>query len=236
MPVPAVLAFTTASAAGRWRVERLSGHPGGFFDRAWPDAPGPTACVVRVDRPMLVLGSTQPDDVVDPARAARAGVEVLRRRSGGGAVLLHPGEVVWIDLFVPDGDTLWEPDLERSFAWLGRAWTEALGGLGVPAESVDRLREPGPWERMACFAATGAGEVTVGGRKVVGVSQRRSREGSRFQCAALLAWRAEDTAGLLTLAAPDRRRLGEHLDRSAAGLGLPAGVVEDAFLARLSTL
>ena len=32
---------------------------------------------------------------------AAPGVEVVRRRSGGGAVLLVPGEVVWFDVVVP---------------------------------------------------------------------------------------------------------------------------------------
>lgn len=33
-----------------------------------------------------------------------------------------------------------------------------------------------------CFAGVGAGEVLLDGRKVVGISQRRARDGARFQC------------------------------------------------------
>ena len=45
-----------------------------------------------------------------------------------------------------------------------------------------------PWSRQVCFAGLGPGEVTVAGRKVVGVAQRRTRHGARFQVAALLRW------------------------------------------------
>ena len=44
-----------------------------------------------------MLGSTQRDDVVDGEALHLAGLEVVRRRSGGGAVLLVPDEHVWID-------------------------------------------------------------------------------------------------------------------------------------------
>ena len=42
---------------------------------------------------------------------AAAGVELVRRRSGGGAVYLAPGEQLWIDAWVPRDDALWEVDV-----------------------------------------------------------------------------------------------------------------------------
>ena len=45
--------------------------------------------------PAVVLGSTQPEATVDAGAAAAAGLDVVRRRSGGGAVLaLTPAERV----------------------------------------------------------------------------------------------------------------------------------------------
>jgi lipoate-protein ligase A len=232
MPVPAVSSFSL----GRWRVERWSGDLATFLERSWPQPVAPTVSVVRVDRPALVLGSTQPPDVVDGGRAEEAGVEVLRRHSGGGAVLLHPGRVAWVDVFIPAGDDLWNPDLVRSFAWLGQVWVDALADLGVAARMKERPGDRGRWQTLACFASTGAGEVTVAGRKVVGISQRRSRLGSRFQCAALLGWDAARTAALLALAPADQRRLAGYLLEAAAGLGRSVDEVEDAVLARLAVV
>ncbi len=39
-----------------------------------------------------------------------------------------------------------------------------------------------PWSSMVCFDGVGAGEVLVDGRKLVGISQRRTRHAARLQC------------------------------------------------------
>ena len=137
-----------------------------------------------------------------PRRAARAGVEVVRRRSGGGAVLVDPDDPVWIDLVVPAGDRLWVDDVGRATWWVGEAWCRALGALGVDPACLALHRGPlerTAWSDRVCFAALGAGEVTAGGRKVVGISQRRTRRGARFQCAALLRWAPDRLVDLLAL-------------------------------------
>jgi hypothetical protein len=48
----------------------------------------------------------------------------------------------------------------------------------------------------------GTGEVSVGERKLVGLSQRRTREGARFQCLVHLAWRPERWWPLVREAVP----------------------------------
>jgi lipoate-protein ligase A len=140
----------------------------------------------------LVLGSTQP-------AVEERGVPVVRRRSGGGAVLVGPGEVLWVDVLLPSGDPLWEDDVGRSFHWLGRAWVDALAALEVPAAWHDGPLICTPWCRQVCFAGIGPGEVTVDGRKVVGLAQRRTRAGALFQCAALLRWDPDEMSRLLNL-------------------------------------
>jgi lipoate-protein ligase A len=148
----------------------------------------PTIVDVRVTEPALVLGSTQPAALVpDPP------IDVVRRRSGGGAVLVEPGDVAWVDVFLPAGDPLWQDDVGRSFWWLGDAWAAALEALGL-AGRVEVHKGPlvaGPWSPLVCFAGLGPGEVTVDGRKAVGMAQRRTRAGALFQCAVPIAWRPE---------------------------------------------
>lgn len=124
----------------------------------------------------MALGSTQQEAVVDHDAARRAGTEVVRRRSGGGAVHLVPGAVTWVDVVIPATDPRWEADLGRSFAWLGAAWAEVLVGLGVEHVAVHEgpMRRTA-WSDLVCFAGLGPGEVTVAGRKAVGLSQRRTR-------------------------------------------------------------
>jgi hypothetical protein len=116
-------------------------------------------------------------------------------------VLVGPGLVAWVDVFIPTGDPLWDDDVGRATWWLGQAWADALGTTGIGAVEVRRggLRRS-PWSSRVCFAGTGPGEVTLEGRKIVGVSQRRTRLGALFQCAVAASW---DPAALLDVLALD---------------------------------
>ena len=198
------------------------------------DPVAPAVWLLAVDRPTLVLGSTQPDTVLDRDRARARGVEVVRRRSGGGAVLLRPGTVTWLDVFVPAADRLWSDDVGRAFWWLGETWKLALDSLGVDGAEWHR----GPlvrnrWSDLVCFAGLGPGEVVIkDGRKAVGMSQRRTRAGALVQCAALHAWDAVGIAELLELDSPEAAR---DLAGAAAGLPVDPGVLQAAFLAALAT-
>ena len=189
--------------------------------------------------PALVLGSTQRDDDVDRARAEAEDLPVVRRRTGGGVVLVRPGELVWVDVDLPSGDPLWDADVGVAFEWLGQVWAAAAADLGAPAPSAHRGRmDGGQWGRLVCFAGLGPGEVTVAGRKLVGLAQRRTRAGARFQCALLLRWEPSALLGLLALDDAERASAAEDLASAAIGLselGVGAGAedVLDALLGRL---
>ena len=160
-----------------------------------------------MDGPGLVLGSTQKADAVDQHRAAIEGVEVLRRRSGGGAVLLWPGRQIWVDFFVAAGDPLWNDDVALAARWAGRLWASVVAELVAAPYSVHTGRLVADrWGRLVCFAGAGPGEVFVGGRKVVGISQRRSRDRVRIQTAARIQPGAGDSTA--TSAGDDHDELG----------------------------
>lgn len=127
----------------------------------------------------LVLGSRQTPDLLDLAACERAGLAVARRRSGGGAVLLRPDAVIWIDVVLPTGVA--PDDVRASMVWIGERWREALGG-NEPALTVHAGGMVAtPWSELVCFAGLGPGEVVADGRKLVGLSQRRTRHGVRLQ-------------------------------------------------------
>ena len=128
-----------------------------------------------VESPTLVLGSSQRAESVDAVSAARQGIDVVRRRSGGGGVLLWPGEFVWLDLEIPAGDELWSDDVGRAMWWVGELWRDALADL-EPSAAVHHGRLARTrWSSDVCFAGVGPGEVLVDDAKLVGVSQRRTR-------------------------------------------------------------
>ena len=182
----------------------------------------------EVDRPAFVLGSTQPDSDVDVSAAERLGVDVVRRTSGGGGVLVAPVAQVWADVFVPRTDPLWHDDVGRAAWWLGNAWASALFSLGVTSAEVHRgAMVQTLLSSRVCFAGLGAGEVTVAGAKAVGISQRRTRDGTLFQCAVPLTW---DTLSYAELLGRDPR----SVDGLAYVVDAPSDSVESAFLLALS--
>ncbi len=223
------------AAARRWSVERWRGSATGFHGRDLPDPVRATVWWFEVDRPAVALGSTQRPEVIDADVAARARVEVVRRRSGGGAVWLAPGEVTWVDVLVPRGDRHWDDDVSRSATWLGEVWTEALAATGVDGAEVHR----GPMvatdrSPTVCFAGLARGEVTLAGRKAVGIAQRRTREGARFQCAVLHRWDPARLVDLFALDDLERAELLADVADCATGVGpLEPAALVDALVAAL---
>lgn len=208
-----------------WQIVRSTGPAGGFHHRAVPSPVEPAAWIHQVRAPALVLGSAQPDAVVDTAAAARDGVEVTRRRSGGGLVALLPGNDCWIDLLIPRQSGLWVDDVGRAFHWVGTVWADALAAVLPPDLAATVAVYTGPplgreAGRVVCFAGLGPGEVTVAGRKVVGLSLRRWREGARFQCAMTWRWSGEFLARYL---APEARATLEAVTTCDV-TRLPAGL------------
>jgi len=216
-----------------WAVERHHESPATFHARE-PEPARRAVWICEPSGPALVLGSTQRTSVVDADACQRAGVPVVRRRSGGGAVLVQPGSPLWVDVVLPAGDPLWDRDVGQAFLWLGDVWLRALADVGVSA-SVHRgaLRRT-RWSDLVCFAGLGPGELTTsGGAKVVGISQRRTREAARFQCAALLRWEPAALVALLALADATRAEAAAELASAATGVAAEPDPLLDAFLQHL---
>jgi lipoate-protein ligase A len=147
------------------------------------------ARILHADSPALVIGSSQAESDVDSDATERRGIEVVRRKTGGGAVLVGPGQAAWVDFVIPAGDPLWDDDVRRAAWWVGELWARALSRLGVgPLDVWKAGLVRRAWSAQLCFAGLGPGEVRVRERKIVGVSQRRTRSACLFQTAVLLDW------------------------------------------------
>lgn len=207
-----------------------TGSPGGWVLHEWTGTaadfhalePVPERALwwCRVETPALILGSSQDAADVDADAARAAGLDVVRRRSGGGLVPVFPDGTVWIDVTIPRHDPLWVDDVTRSMTWLGRVFAEALSPW-VPAVVHDGAFDRGADGATVCFASTSPGEVFVDGAKLVGISQRRGRDGARMQCVLYREWSPSAWTGFLT--DPDvARRVGElrvaTLDVAAADI------------------
>ncbi len=206
-----------------WLVEERAASPAELH-ASWPAATAaPGVRRVAVCRPTgaaLVIGSTQSIDIVDTDMARSAGIDVVRRRSGGGAVLVTPDDPVWIDVWVPAADDRWNADVTGAFGWVGMAWGTALGHLGLHGIDVQGAG-PGActrWSSLVCFGGVGAGEVSVGGRKVVGLAQRRTRAGAWFHSACVQHWDPTVLLGLLDLSPGERAAASEGLSAAVTGV------------------
>jgi lipoate-protein ligase A len=74
------------------------------------------------------------------------------------------------------------------------------------------------WSRLVCFAGLGPGEVNLAGAKVVGIAQRRTREGARFLTVAALRWDPSSVVGLMSLEREQAAQAIGDLARAAMGL------------------
>src|SRR5262245_29738467 len=141
---------------------------------------GPTLRFFAWSPPTLSLGYGQPLDArIDLAAARAMGIGVVRRLTGGSAIL-HEGPDLELTYSVVAGagDFPGADDLLATYQWIGAALAAGLRGLGAPAEMVP-VQPSDPAAMPAfCFARTGSYEIEVAGRKLVGSAQRR--QGAAF--------------------------------------------------------
>lgn len=189
-----------------WTILDAQGDAGEFHTRT----PEPVRSVTfhRVPGPTLALGSSQSPSDVDHRVASAMGVQVVKRRSGGGAVLMVPDEFVWVDVVVPAGDPRWSDDVGAAMWWVGEWWASALAALGVASRVHTGRLVRDDWSTQVCWTGLGAGEVVdERGAKLVGISQRRTRELARFQSMCHLVWRPELVAALVAPPRPSAVQL-----------------------------
>jgi lipoate-protein ligase A len=216
-----------------WSVVRRRSTAAEFHALPIPEPAVPEIWIHEITRPALVLGSTQRGDgIADVAACERARVEVVQRRSGGGAVLLVPGEVVWVDVLLPAGHEGWADDVHRPMVWLGRALSGAFEAAGFDGVRVhDGAMVSTDHSRLICFDGLGPGELTLDDAKLVGISQRRTRSAARLQCCWYTSYQPAALTSLLVDApAPRVLRPVATVDPevSAAVVGLLADALDAA--------
>ena len=216
-----------------WQIEHITGDVGAFHARALiSDARSATFFVTH--SPTLVLGSSQKVESVDAGAAAHQSIDVVRRRSGGGGVLLWPGEFIWLDLEVPASDELWSNDVGHSMWWVGELWQEALAPF-EPLATVHRGRlVRSRWSSDVCFAGVGPGEVLRGDAKLVGISQRRTRGAARFQTMVHLRWRPDVVSSLIAASRRAESSSADAASRELAPMVATCSASADAITAALT--
>jgi lipoyl(octanoyl) transferase len=130
----------------------------------------------------LSLGYAQPFQDVDMAALARNGWDIVRRPTGGRAIL-HTDELTYA-VIAPHSEPRLAGGVLESYQRLSAALLDALHRIQVPAAAQTEaftLPENQPTNRNAkgpvCFEVPSNYEITVDGRKLIGSAQARRREG-----------------------------------------------------------
>ena len=128
--------------------------------------------------PTVSLGRHEPwREVVDPAKLEAAGVALVRRPTGGRAVLHHDEMTYSVTADLNDAGP-WREGLNVTLARISGALSRGLRALGVNAlfAPANRASQRATGHRL-CFESTTRFELKSEGMKAVGSAQYRTEKG-----------------------------------------------------------
>lgn len=145
----------------------------------------PTLRLYRWNPPAVSLGYFQDfERSVNEAACRQAGVDVVRRPTGGRAVF-HHREVTY-SVCLPPGHPIASGGVLASYRRISEALQEGLRLLGVASELAVHARRPAGWAAGACFDTPSRYELEWQGRKLVGSAQLRRASGALLQHGSIL--------------------------------------------------
>lgn len=193
--------------------------------------PTPTLRFYSWSPPCLSIGYSQAvARDVDLEACRRLGIGLVRRPTGGGAIL-HHGELAY-SLVAPEAHPAVSGSIVESYRKVSHGLMAGLAHLGLAPQMAPAVGAGGATS-AACFDSPSACELTVGGRKLVGSAQCR-RNGTVLQHGSLLL-DLDHRQALEVLRTPpgeDHRSWAEGLRRRATclreALGRPVSFGESA--------
>jgi len=125
--------------------------------------------------PCLSLGRSQSASEVDSSACRAAGIDLVRRPTGGRAIL-HTDELTYSVALLQD-DPRAAGGVMASYRRLSEGLLAGLRALGAEVGQATGQRKPAAELTPVCFETPSDYEITVGGRKLVGSAQWRGRGG-----------------------------------------------------------
>ncbi len=198
--------------------------------------------------PWISLGTGQPAGDLDREAVAARGWGVLRRSSGGTAVL-HQGQLGYA-VILPANHPLWEGDLASSYRRLAEPLAFGFNRLGVhvdpapPSLKTEFAASAPPIASRVCFSALGPYELLdQRGRKIIGNSQIRRRASALQHGTIQVVGSQNQLAEILSTASDaDRSDLAAYLTghvgsvEEAAGRCLSPAQIAGALVAAFADL
>ncbi len=131
----------------------------------------PTLRFYAWDPACLSLGHMQPLADVDRARLEGCGWSLVRRITGGRAIL-HTDELTY-SVTVKADNPIVTGDIVQSYRHLSEALRRGLDHLGASVEADKRLEAAQQVKGPVCFEVPSHYEITAGGKKLIGSAQVR---------------------------------------------------------------
>ncbi len=164
----------------------------------------------------LSLGQAQPGADVDREACRAAGIDVVRRPTGGRAIL-HTDELTY-SVIAPDTDPRVVGTIVESYRRLSEGLLNGLRLMGVPTQQAERPdghdRDAGP----VCFEVPSNYEIVFGGKKLVGSAQMR-KSGVVLQHGTLPLHGDIARIALYLVSRPDLDRVRQRATTVEAALG-----------------
>ncbi len=195
----------------------------------------PTLRFYRWSPPAVSLGRHQPLADIDRAAAESRGYDIVRRSTGGRAIL-HTDELTY-SVAAPADEPRVQGAVMDAYLRLSGALLCGLQtlGLGVADKAPGHVRA-GKGVSAACFEVPSAYEITARGRKLMGSAQSR-RAGAVLQHGSLpLVGNVTRLVDVLALPVAERTVLRTQLAARATTLSAALDVGPGAELVRFETV
>ena len=135
----------------------------------------PTLRLFAWEPACLSLGYAQTFADVDAMRLNARGWEVVRRATGGRAIL-HTDELTY-SVIVPNDEPRVAGTVLESYNRLAQALSLAVKNLSVPVEMKESKEENAAGPNPVCFEVPSTNEIMANSKKLIGSAQARKKEG-----------------------------------------------------------
>lgn len=185
----------------------------------------PTLRFYRWQPPAVSLGRHQPVADIDQAAVAAHGYDIVRRTTGGRAIL-HIDEFTY-SVAAAATEPRVAGGVMDAYLRLSNALVAGLQALGVAADKAGGDVRTGPDVSAACFEVPSAYEITVQGRKLMGSAQSRRAKYVLQHGSLPLHGDITRLVDVLVLSAEERTLLHRQLAHHACTLATALGVADD---------
>ncbi len=167
------------------------------------------------------IGFHQSSDILNKSACLRKGVGIIRRPTGGRAIL-HSEELTYS--IVIRGTQI---SLSDAYKKVHSALAAGLSKLGVNSKlvetSIRRTNLSPKSDKVSCFSASARTELEFNGRKIVGSAGRKYENSILIHGSILLGDKHKEIVDLLNLSEKGKRVMKKELDYKTADISTIVG-------------